>query len=949
MKRYIYAMAMIVMIGAMVNVGWGQQVIGSYPSMDGGFENQSGTLATASPINSEQTAWTTQRAGTGVISNTGGRSGPKYVQYTQNGTTHKRLQSPTANVTAVSHVVQFFYQGDMDGTVGGDIRGVVSAVGTTSPYYGSYIIAPNTGPTWTKYTAVETTKGTPAFGIGIVDVINTGLFYIDDFVVYPDSAVDETAPNSPTGVTIANETASTLDISWTAPDGGVDGGGYVVVRYSQSPDANDDPNQNGIYAVDNTFTVTNTGTIAYIGTNISFTDDGLSTGTAYYYKVYAVDKAFNYSIEASGSGTTSAGATPTITLNTSSFNGSFGTIVIGNSSSSSSFTVSGADLTNNITVTPPTGFEIRKGSDSFSTSPITLTHSGGTVNETTIDIRFTPLSAQAYSGNVACTSSGATGQNAPVTGTGIKSEPSNHPTSFSAMTGTIAYSAITVTWADATSGTVPDYYLIKGSAVGFGSISDPVDGTAESDAALIKNIAQGTQTASFSGLSSNTTYYFKIFPYANSGTNINYKTDGTVPTTSQTTAAVQSLPLTEDFNYTAGEYLNDHGWYPHSGTGEAEITVASSGLTYSGYPGSGTGNSALLDSTGEDIHLPFTTTTSGNLFVSFLVNVTTIADGYFLHLGTGISSFAARVFIKSSAGSIQFGLSNTSSTSSYSSADYSTGTTYLCIIKYEVSTTGNASIWVFSSGVPGDESSAGTALLTTSGTGQSTISGIYLRQYNSSQNITVDGIRIATSWGDMSLPVSLTSFTAQPSGNAVALAWRTESETENLGFILEKRLQVTGNWLPVADYTTCEALAGHGSTSEAHSYRYTDAGVQPGATYFYRLGDVDYSGKVTWHKEVEVKVEVEDVPVPLIFGLKPAYPNPFNPSLTIPYGLTEDGQMSLKVYNLRGALVEELISTYALKGTYSLNWQPQNLSAGIYIVRMQSGNHTSMQKVVFVK
>ncbi|HQH57163.1 MAG TPA: T9SS type A sorting domain-containing protein, partial [Candidatus Marinimicrobia bacterium] len=84
-------------------------------------------------------------------------------------------------------------------------------------------------------------------------------------------------------------------------------------------------------------------------------------------------------------------------------------------------------------------------------------------------------------------------------------------------------------------------------------------------------------------------------------------------------------------------------------------------------------------------------------------------------------------------------------------------------------------------------------------------------------------------------------------------------------------------------------------------------------------------------------------------GLKPAYPNPFNPSVTIPYGLAEDGQMSLKVYNLRGELVEVLISTYALKGTYSYNWSPQNLSAGIYLVRLQSGNHTSMQKIVFVK
>ncbi|MDD5765237.1 MAG: endonuclease [Candidatus Marinimicrobia bacterium] len=219
-----------------------------------------------------------------------------------------------------------------------------------------------------------------------------------------------------------------------------------------------------------------------------------------------------------------------------------------------------------------------------------------------------------------------------------------------------------------------------------------------------------------------------------------------------------------------------------------------------------------------------------------------------------------------------------------------------------------------------------------------------------------------TMLSDYSLPVTLTSFTARPSGNAVALAWTTESEIENLGFIVQRRQetgnrrqeagdgrQETGEWNQVAIYVTDEALQGHGSTTEAHEYACTDAAVQPGATYTYRLADVDYSGSVTWHKEVKVKVEAEDGQTPMKFGLQPAYPNPFNPSVTLSYTLIDDGQTNLKVYNLRGQLVETLISTYALKGAYSINWQPQNLSAGMYIVRMQSGNHTSMQKVVFVK
>ena len=108
-------------------------------------------------------------------------------------------------------------------------------------------------------------------------------------------------------------------------------------------------------------------------------------------------------------------------------------------------------------------------------------------------------------------------------------------------------------------------------------------------------------------------------------------------------------------------------------------------------------------------------------------------------------------------------------------------------------------------------------------------------------------------------------------------------------------------------------------------------------------------GKVTWHKEADVKVEAEDAKIPLVFGLKPAYSNPFNPNVTLNYALTDDGRASLRVFNLRGQLEETLISTYALKGTYSVTWQPENLSADVYIIHMQSSNHTSMQRVLLVR
>lgn len=209
---------------------------------------------------------------------------------------------------------------------------------------------------------------------------------------------------------------------------------------------------------------------------------------------------------------------------------------------------------------------------------------------------------------------------------------------------------------------------------------------------------------------------------------------------------------------------------------------------------------------------------------------------------------------------------------------------------------------------------------------------------------------LGTESGDNSLPVELSSFSAECKSGAVVLTWRTESETENLGFIISRKLKVeSSKWEEIASYTSENALEGHGSTSKRHEYQYTDKTVQPGATYRYRLGDVDYGGKMTWHKTVEITVEAGDIQMAVEFGLHKAYPNPFNPSVTLSYGLQKDAQTTLRVFNRRGQLVETLVNENQNIGTYSVQWQPVNLSAGVYIVRLQSGNQTNLQKVVFVK
>lgn len=112
----------------------------------------------------------------------------------------------------------------------------------------------------------------------------------------------------------------------------------------------------------------------------------------------------------------------------------------------------------------------------------------------------------------------------------LSEEPTNHVTNFACST--TQSSSIPLSWTDAIGSTTPAGYLIKWSSVSFADISDPVDGVAESNGTGRLNVAAGVQAVDINGLAQVTTYYFKIFPYTNAGSTIDFKTDGVVPSTS---------------------------------------------------------------------------------------------------------------------------------------------------------------------------------------------------------------------------------------------------------------------------------------------------------------------------------------------------------------------------------------------------------------------------------
>lgn len=157
----------------------------------------------------------------------------------------------------------------------------------------------------------------------------------------------------------------------------------------------------------------------------------------------------------------------------------------------------------------------------------------------------------------------------------IYPEPSNYPTAFYTSHEMVD---ITVDWTDAVGEQLPSKYLVL---ISQGNITVPTDGVPVANSAYAKNVSYGVQTATFANLAPGS-YNVAIFPYTNSGENINYKTDGDYPTGAETTEMIMCLFASDFANglapFSAYNVTGDQVW----------ITGSYDGIPYakmSGYAG----------------------------------------------------------------------------------------------------------------------------------------------------------------------------------------------------------------------------------------------------------------------------------------------------------------------------------------------------------------------------
>jgi N-acetylneuraminic acid mutarotase len=100
---------------------------------------------------------------------------------------------------------------------------------------------------------------------------------------------------------------------------------------------------------------------------------------------------------------------------------------------------------------------------------------------------------------------------------------------------------------------------------------------------------------------------------------------------------------------------------------------------------------------------------------------------------------------------------------------------------------------------------------------------------------------------------------------------------------------------------------------------------------------------------ITTSVEVLSTNIPSFFTLEQNYPNPFNPSTKISFALPERGNVSLKVYDLLGGEVAQLVNGEIEAGSYDLSFNASDLPSGIYFYKLQAGSFVETKKMILLK
>jgi photosystem II stability/assembly factor-like uncharacterized protein len=219
-----------------------------------------------------------------------------------------------------------------------------------------------------------------------------------------------------------------------------------------------------------------------------------------------------------------------------------------------------------------------------------------------------------------------------------------------------------------------------------------------------------------------------------------------------------------------------------------------------------------------------------------------------------------------------------------------------------------------------------------------TVSSVALNSlFMSSLTATVVGLNGVIYRSDGVLPVELSSFTSSVNKQNVKLNWSTAMEENNSGFEIERKKES-------GDFIKLLFIEGKGNSNSENHYSYEDRNLTTGK-YKYRLKQIDYNGN---YKYYDLQNEVV-IGTPDKFALMQNYPNPFNPVTRINYELPITNYVSIKIFDISGREVAQLVNEVKAAGYYSVTFDAKNLSSGTYFYKLQTENFNDVKRMIVLK
>lgn len=206
-------------------------------------------------------------------------------------------------------------------------------------------------------------------------------------------------------------------------------------------------------------------------------------------------------------------------------------------------------------------------------------------------------------------------------------------------------------------------------------------------------------------------------------------------------------------------------------------------------------------------------------------------------------------------------------------------------------------------------------------------------------------------------PAQLGSFNFQSDSNGVWLNWSAFTGTENMGFDVFKSISEMGDFSLINE----NVIPTSNTPDGMHNYAFFDSDVEPGQTYYYKLGDVDLSGEVTMIGSISATIQSTGVSdhrtdhqAPAAYQLGEAYPNPFNGRTVIQFSLLQAGRVQVEVYNLMGQKIRTLISETREAGNHLVSWDGKNdfnqqLGSGVYLYKITVNDFQASKRILYLK